>query len=83
MSKAKKAAPVEIVDSVETLMAKFDEVRAAQEIYSTYTQEQVDAIFKAAALAANHARIPLAMLHPAEALLISLIRQILSPLRYL
>ena len=41
-------------------MAKFDEVRAAQEIYSTYTQEQVDAIFKAAALAANHARIPLA-----------------------
>ncbi len=66
MSKAKKAAPVEIVDSVETLMAKFDEVRAAQEIYSTYTQEQVDAIFKAAALAANHARIPLAKMAVAE-----------------
>ncbi|MBQ9695766.1 MAG: bifunctional acetaldehyde-CoA/alcohol dehydrogenase [Oscillospiraceae bacterium] len=66
MSKAKKAAPVEIVDSVETLMAKFDEVRAAQQIYSTYTQEQVDAIFKAAALAANHARIPLAKMAVAE-----------------
>ncbi|MDE5564450.1 MAG: iron-containing alcohol dehydrogenase, partial [Oscillospiraceae bacterium] len=61
MSDAKKktAAPV-LVDSVETLMAKIKEIRAAQEQYATYTQEQVDAIFKAAALAANRARIPLA-----------------------
>lgn len=35
-------------------------VRRAQEEYSHYTQEQVDAIFKAAASAANSARIPLA-----------------------
>lgn len=34
--------------------------KAAQHKYSTYTQEQVDVIFKAAALAANQARIPLA-----------------------
>ena len=35
-------------------------VREAQKIYSTYTQEQVDKIFRAAALAANNMRIPLA-----------------------
>ena len=35
------------------------ELREAQKIFSTYTQEQVDAIFKAAATAANKARIPL------------------------
>jgi len=33
---------------------------AAQRKYASFTQEQVDAIFKAAALAANSARIPLA-----------------------
>ncbi|MBR1739572.1 MAG: bifunctional acetaldehyde-CoA/alcohol dehydrogenase [Ruminococcus sp.] len=49
-----------IVDSVETLEAKIAEVRAAQEIFSHYTQEQVDRIFKAAAIAANKARLPLA-----------------------
>ena len=32
-------------------------VRAAQEIFSTYSQEQVDKIFLAAATAANKARI--------------------------
>ena len=37
------------------------ETRKVQEVYATYTQEQVDAIFKAAAIAANKARIPLAM----------------------
>ena len=61
MSEAKKkAAAPEIVDSVETLDALFTTVRAAQQQYASFTQEQVDAIFKAAALAANHARIPLA-----------------------
>lgn len=39
---------------------KIDEVRKAQQIFSTYTQEQVDKIFTAAAIAANQARIPLA-----------------------
>lgn len=51
-----------IVDSVETLEKALKELRQAQKIYATYTQEQVDAIFKAAALAANRARIPLAKL---------------------
>ncbi len=37
-------------------------VRAAQKKFESYTQEQVDEIFKAAALAANRARIPLAKL---------------------
>ena len=49
-----------IVDSVETLEAAIERVRAAQKKFATYTQEQVDAIFKAAATAANQARIPLA-----------------------
>ncbi len=51
---------VGLVDSVETLSAKIDEVRAAIAEYSTYTQEQVDKIFFAAATAADKARIPLA-----------------------
>ncbi len=37
-----------------------DSVREAQKKFEEFSQEQVDAIFKAAALAANHARIPLA-----------------------
>ncbi len=41
-------------------------VKAAQEIYADYSQEQVDAIFRAAALAANNARIPLAQMAVAE-----------------
>ena len=49
-----------IVDSVEALEARIGEVRAAQSKFSTYTQEQVDKIFLAAASAANKARIPLA-----------------------
>ena len=54
------AKEIKLVDSVETLEAKIAEVRAAQAVFSTYTQEQVDKIFKAAAIAANKARIPLA-----------------------
>ena len=49
-----------IVDSVESFEAALARVRAAQKVYATYTQEQVDKIFKAAALAANNMRIPLA-----------------------
>jgi acetaldehyde dehydrogenase/alcohol dehydrogenase len=35
-------------------------VQAAQQLYATYSQKQVDDIFRAAAIAANEARIPLA-----------------------
>lgn len=51
-----------IVDSVEALEKTLARVREAQKIFSTYTQEQVDRIFLAAATAANKARIPLAKL---------------------
>ena len=53
-------ADYRIVDSVEALEEKLAEVRAAQRIFATYTQEQVDKIFLAAATAANMARLPLA-----------------------
>ena len=49
-----------IVDSVEALEAKLREIRKAQAQFSTYSQQQVDAIFRAAALAACKQRIPLA-----------------------
>ena len=50
----------EIIDSVEKLERAIASVRKAQQIFATYTQEQVDKIFLAAASAANKARIPLA-----------------------
>ncbi len=49
-----------IVNDEESLGKMFARVRKAQEIYSTYSQEQVDEIFYRAALAANKMRIPLA-----------------------
>ena len=49
-----------LVDSVETLSEAIERVRAAQKEFATFTQEQVDKIFLAAASAANKARIPLA-----------------------
>ncbi|MCD8040375.1 MAG: bifunctional acetaldehyde-CoA/alcohol dehydrogenase [Clostridia bacterium] len=52
----------DVCDSVEKLEEQIKKVRAAQKIYSTYSQEQVDTIFKACAIAANKARIPLAKL---------------------
>lgn len=57
---AKKETTTPFIDSVETLTAKMEDMRKAQKIFSTYTQEQVDKIFLAAATAANKARIPLA-----------------------
>ncbi len=51
-----------IIDSVETLELKIKEIRKAQKKYATYTQEQVDEIFKCAAIAANQNRIQLAKL---------------------
>ncbi len=58
MDSAINAAEAEnpVADLQETLAR----VREAQKAYSTYTQEQVDEIFRAAALAANCQRIPLA-----------------------
>ncbi len=53
-------AQVQIVNDEATLQARLQQLRAAQEQYATYTQEQVDKIFFAAAMAANKKRIPLA-----------------------
>ena len=50
----------DIVDSTETLQKLIDNVRKAQKEFSTFSQEKVDKIFLAAAMAANKARIPLA-----------------------
>ncbi|MCH5208318.1 MAG: bifunctional acetaldehyde-CoA/alcohol dehydrogenase [Oscillospiraceae bacterium] len=52
----------EIVDGVERLEEAITRVRAAQQIFAGYTQEQVDKIFLAAASAANKERISLAKL---------------------
>ncbi len=57
-----KTKRIDTVDSIEALQARMQEIRQAQELYSHYSQEQVDHIFKAAAMAANKARIPLARL---------------------
>ena len=59
MAKKETAVP-EIIDNVEALVAKMNAMREAQKVFATYTQEQVDKIFKAAAIAANKERIPLA-----------------------
>ena len=58
-AKAEVKVP-EVIDNVEALQAKIQAMRAAQKVFATYTQEQVNKIFKAAAIAANKARIPLA-----------------------
>ena len=50
----------EIVDSIETFEKAFEKVKKAQEEFSTYSQDKVDKIFQAAAIAANQARIGLA-----------------------
>lgn len=52
----------EIVNSVDSFKNAFERVKKAQQQFATYSQEQVDKIFKAAAIAANKARIPLARL---------------------
>ena len=62
MANKEKVIPMDrnVVDTLEALTPKVKEVRQAQKIFATYTQEQVDKIFFAAATAANKARIPLA-----------------------
>ena len=57
----KTATPTPVApDTFKTLEALIQKVKTAQAIYATYSQEQVDKIFRAAALAANNARIRLA-----------------------
>ena len=48
---------VETLDQLEGLISR---VHKAQKIFATFSQEKVDEIFRAAAAAANRARIPLA-----------------------
>ncbi|MGV2989433.1 bifunctional acetaldehyde-CoA/alcohol dehydrogenase [Vibrio sp. E150_011] len=55
--------PVTNLAELDALVAR---VKAAQEEFATYSQEKVDAIFRAASLAANQARIPLAQQAVAE-----------------
>lgn len=67
MSVTKKHSTTSVlVDSAEALTTKIQELKAAQKRFATYSQEQVDAIFFAAATAANQQRIPLAKLAVAE-----------------
>ena len=59
MAKNETATP-QIIDTPEALSAKMASMREAQKIFASYSQEQVDKIFLAAATAANKMRIPLA-----------------------
>ncbi|OAN18451.1 bifunctional acetaldehyde-CoA/alcohol dehydrogenase [Photobacterium jeanii] len=54
------------VTNVAELDAMIARVKAAQKEFATFSQEKVDAIFRAASLAANNARIPLAQQAVAE-----------------
>ena len=61
MSKKEEAVKVpQIIDSVDSLIAKMEAMKEAQRVFATFTQEQVDKIFYEAASAANKLRIPLA-----------------------
>ena len=60
MAKMKEQVVPEIIDSVDGLVAKMNAMREAQKKFATYTQEQVDKIFFAAASAADKMRLPLA-----------------------
>ena len=59
MESANIAAQVQD-DGLAELKETIARTRAAQRVFASYSQEQVDAIFTAASLAANRARIPLA-----------------------
>ena len=60
MAKKDMVHETTLVDSIDTLITKLTELREAQREFATYTQEQVDKIFFAAAMAANKQRISLA-----------------------
>ncbi len=55
-----------IVDNPNSLAIRLEEIKKAQEVFATYTQEQVDKIFLAASIAANQQRIHLAKLATKE-----------------
>ncbi|HYE08713.1 MAG TPA: hypothetical protein VEF53_00890, partial [Patescibacteria group bacterium] len=55
-----------IVKTVDELMQRLEGIRSAQKQFATFTQEQVDEIFKQAAIAANSARITLAKMAAEE-----------------
>ena len=55
-----------LINSLETLEQKLKEVKKAQAVFSTYSQEQVDAIFRKVAMVANQNRIKLAKLAVSE-----------------
>ncbi len=59
MEKEMKTIP-DIIDTPEALSLKMNAMKEAQKVFASYSQEQVDKIFKAAAIAANKMRIPLA-----------------------
>ena len=56
----KEGADLQTIE--QQITAKLEKVKRAQSRFSSYTQEQVDKIFFAAAMAANKHRIPLAKL---------------------
>lgn len=64
--KADEVITTGLVDNIDALTAKMKELKEAQAIFATYTQEQVDKIFFAAAMAANKERIPLAKMAVSE-----------------
>ena len=66
MTEKTEQMTVGLVDTVPALEEKLAALRTAQAKFATYTQEQVDCIFRAAALAANQARIPLAKMAVTE-----------------
>mgnify|MGYP000317554872 FL=1 len=66
MTEKTEQMTVGLVDTVSALEEKLAALRTAQAKFATYTQEQVDCIFRAAALAANQARILLAKMAVAE-----------------
>ena len=65
MAKTETHIPA-VIDTAEALEAKMAAMKEAQKLFATYTQEQVDKIFKVAATAADKARIPLAKMAVAE-----------------
>ncbi len=54
------------IQTLSDLEQGLKDVQQAQQTYATYSQEQVDKIFRAVALAANNLRIPLAKMAVAE-----------------
>ncbi len=66
MTEKKKTVSVATSAELKDLNRIVAQVKKAQRIYATYTQEQVDKIFRAAAIAAAQNRIPLAQLAVTE-----------------